>query len=58
MAAIAGGINKVEIYLFPTCLTDEGLKTISEIVSDDLIIFWKNLKLGFSSFEKTKYFRK
>jgi murein L,D-transpeptidase YafK len=54
MAAMAGGINKVNIHLFPTRLNNKGLKNISEGANDDMKTFWRNLQPGFTSFEKNK----
>lgn len=49
------GQSEIPIHLFPTKLTDAGLKQISTGITDaKLTAFWKNLKEGYDYFETKK----
>lgn len=51
------GQQKIPIHIFPSKLNDEGMAALNKDFASDtrLLLFWENLKIVYTDFEKTKH---
>jgi murein L,D-transpeptidase YafK len=50
------GQNTIPVYIFPSKMDEDGMNYLSEKYSgnNELLAFWKNIKVGYDSFETNK----